>query len=67
MKRLDKTVRKHNSFEEQEKFEKEYWQKASAAEKFETVEAIRAFYIRTFYPNFTKIEKVVRKRKLGED
>lgn len=64
---MEKVVRKFSSFEEQEKFEKEYWQKASAAEKFETVEAIRAFYIKTFYPNFTKIEKVVRKRKLGEE
>ncbi len=64
---MEKVVRKFNSFEEQEKFEKEYWLKASAAEKFETVEAIRSFYIKTFYPNFTKIEKVVRKRKLGED
>ena len=63
----EKVVRKFNSFEEQEKFEKEYWQNASAAEKFETVEAIRAFYIKTFYPNFIKIEKVVRKRKLGEE
>jgi hypothetical protein len=67
MRRLDKTVRKFNSFEEREKFEKEYWQKASDAEKFETVEAIHAFYIKTFYPNFTKIEKVVRKRKLWEE
>ena len=62
-----KVVRKFSSFEEQEKFEKEYWRNASAAEKFETVEAIRAFYIKTFYPNFIRIEKVVRKRKLGED
>ena len=38
---MEKVVRKFSSFEEQEKFEKEYWQKASAAEKFETVEAIR--------------------------
>ena len=67
MKRMDLTVCKFSSFEEQEKFEKEYWLKASAAEKFETVEAIRSFYIKTFYPNFTKIEKVVRKRKLGEE
>lgn len=64
---MEKVVHKFSSFEEQEKFEKEYWQKASAAEKFETVEAIRAFYIRTFYPDFTKIEKMVRKRKLGEE
>jgi hypothetical protein len=62
-----KVVCKFSSFEEQEKFEKEYWLKASAADKFEAVEAIRAFYIRTFYPDFTKIEKVVRKRKLGEE
>lgn len=64
---MEKVVHKFSSFEEQEKFEKEYWQKASAAEKFETVEAIRDFYIRTFYPDFTKIEKMVRKRKLGEE
>ncbi|CAG1021958.1 hypothetical protein DOJK_01352 [Patescibacteria group bacterium] len=62
MRRMDKTVCKFSSFEEQEKFEKEYWQKATAAEKFEVVEAIRVFYIRTFYPDFTKIEMVVRKR-----
>lgn len=67
MRRIDKTVCKFSSFEERERFEKEYWQKASAAEKFETVEAIRTFYIKTFYPNFTKIEKLVRKRKLGEE
>jgi hypothetical protein len=64
---MEKVVHKFSSFEEQEKFEKEYWQKASAAEKFDTVEAIRAFYVKTLYPNFTKIEKVVRKRKLGEE
>jgi len=64
---MEKVVRKFNSFAEQEKYEKEYWQKASASEKFETVEAIRALYIQTLYPNVTKIEKVVRKRKLGEE
>jgi hypothetical protein len=64
---MEKVVRKFSSFEEQEKFEKEYWKKASATEKFETVEAIRAFYIQTFYPKVTKIEKVVRKRKLVEE
>lgn len=64
---MEKVVYKFNSFEEQEKFEKEYWQKASAAEKFEIVEAIRAFYIKTFYPGVTKIEKVVKKRKLLEE
>ncbi len=53
MRRIDKAICKFSSFEEHEKFEKEYWQKASAAEKPETVEAIRAFYIKTFYSHFT--------------
>ena len=62
---MEKVVHKFSSFKEQEKFERDFWLKASPQEKFDAIETIRAIYISTFHPKINKIRKVVKKRKLN--
>jgi hypothetical protein len=61
---MEKIVHKFRSFKEQERFEKEYWKKASISEKFEAIETIRAVFISTFHSDKSGIKKVVNKRNL---
>ena len=64
---IEKVVKKFSRFEEAEKAEIEYWQNLPLKKKLEMMNAIQLMQLEFFYPGVTRIEKVIKKRKLGEE
>ena len=64
---MEKVVRKFNSFEEAEAYEREYWRNASYEERINAMLYLQQLMLELFYPDVKKMEKVISFRKYSEE